>query len=897
MTSRNGAREGRYVAYYIIVMMLFLGCVALCAMFVSKNFLRQNERDAVLLADFKHRQNAEALNDFLYRASFALESAAMIVDYLIASGEPVEKIQEFMALEMKRASKQTDSLSGNVFGVVNGEFVHDGDWLPGDEYMPLRRPWYKDAVRTHGRVVVGKPFTSTNSAKPVISFSKSLLDEKNVVAFTLPLASLSRFIASRKEKVGDIWMVMDRDGLVIASSGEIRQGFDCLSSEAWGMDEEKLAREILLAGEKPFEFVYHKDKYMVFSMAVQNGWNMVSLVKKSQVFGHSRVILVQVLVVFGSIFIVIVVLCTITLINRIRVVRSVRRKSDFLDSVAKELRTPLNGILGMTRILLRDARDESVHDYVKNVQVASIGLLSVVHEVQEIAKIESGEFVLNPVQYELYSVLKDCFDTVSPRATAKNLHFSLECDPDIPSSLWGDEDRIRQIIVNLLTNAILYTELGEVRLIISYDVIPNQGEQRLDECINLKITVKDSGVGIRDENTDSILGLFQMMNEPKPAGTRFSLSLTKKLISMCGGEIIVKSRFGEGATYMVSIPQLVLNVEPMGDFATRYKNGSEKESLGSEMLFAPAARILAVDDAELNLKVIRGLLKETRVQIDTALNGSQCLDMVQVRHYDLILLDNMMPMMDGRETFERMKRLSVNLCKDTPVVIMIAGPVPVDKESYLSVGIADYIPKPLMEEDLLRALKWYLPKHLVLTREDLNMSPYEEMSAKNLEEETSALLATYDKVNGFYQVASSESEKKKKRELVGDLELDMVTPQSPNERLSVFEDVLDVKLGLGNCINDEEFFREMLSEFLLDDKRKELERAYDSGEWMNYQILVHALRGTARTIGAEELSRDAKSIEMACKEGKIDYVRKRHVELIASYANVLRKIREGLNAK
>lgn len=896
MISGKRAGEGRFVGYYIIAMMLVTCCIVLSAIFVIKNFVNKSERDAILLADYSQHQNADALNEFLIKGGIALESAALMVDHYLEVGATLDDIQKFMTYETKRASMNTDSLSGNVFGVVNGAFVHDGDWVPGGDYVPTRRLWYTEAVRAHGRVVLGKPFIGSRNSDYIISFSKSLRDRKNVIVYTLPLASIAKFVSSKKKDDGDSWMVMDKEGLIIASSGEVPQGFDCLSSAAWGMDEEKLAREVLLADEKPFEFTYHGKKTLVFSASVHDDWYMVNLVEKSRLFSDMYGIIVQVTVVFALLFVVLVVLCSVTLVNRIRVTRSIRKKSDFLESVARELRTPLNGILGMTRILLRDARDEGVRDYVKNVQVASIGLLSVVHEVQEIAKIESGELVLNQTQYDLYSVLKDCFDTVSPRATAKNLHFSLECDPDIPSSLWGDEDRIRQIVVNLLTNAILYTEVGEVRLIVEYDMIPGQGTHRLDECINLKITVKDTGIGIRDENTDSLFGLFKISYGQKPAGTRFSLNLTKQLIAMCGGEIMVKSRYGEGATYMVSIPQLVLNIEPMGDFATRYKSEMGKEIFGSETLYAPAARVLAVDDAELNLKVIRGLLKETRVQIDTALNGSQCLEMVQTKHYDLILLDNLMPMMDGRETYERMKRLPENLNKDTPVIIMIAGPVPVDKESYLSAGFADYIPKPLLEEDLIRALKWYLPKHLVLTREDLNVSPFDDVASKKMEEETSAILAAYDKANGFYQVAPSESEKKRTREIIDDLELNMVTTPRPDEKMSAFEDFLDVKMGLENCINDEDFYREMLYEFVAGDKRTEMEKLFAAEDWTNYQILVHGLRSSSFTIGAEEFSRNVKSVELACKDGLIDYVRKKHADIMESYGVIIQKIRKGLDS-
>lgn len=878
MTPKKVKGNNKYILYYIAAILAILGCVCAAA-FVSLRELSDMSRDDVIsLAELRTHQDAVALDSFMLQGKGALEMTALVVDHMMAVDASTEEIQQLLVSKTGLAAKNMDSLSGNFFGYVNGTFIHGNNWKPSEGFVPTRRPWYRDALRTHGKTVLGKPFAGSRIVDPIVSYSKTLSDKKSVITFTFPLISLNRFFTARKKGSSDIWLVMDKDGLVIISSGEIRQGFNCRSSEAWGMSEEKLAREIMMAMERPFDFSYKDRNYKVFSTVIQGGWYVVTLKDEYTLFEKSRKALVWGIFIYVVIFLLLFVLCTFTFWNRVRLARSTRERSGFLRSLGRELLTPLNGILGMSRILLRELRDDTQRDYVKNVQVASVNLLSVVNDIQEIAGIENGETSLNPSQYDLYSVLKECFDIVSPKATAKNLHFSLECDPEIPSSLWGDEDRIRQIIVNLLSNAILYTELGEVRLIVSYDVIPNQTGRLLDESINLKIMVKDSGMGVRDEAPGSLWGLFNFDESRNAVGSRFSLNLTKHLIAMCGGEIMVKSRFGEGSSYMVSIPQMVLNVEPMGDFASRYKNDISIARAKTEKLFAPGARILAVDDAELNLKVIRGMLKETRVQIDTALNGSQCLEMVRSKHYDLIFLDNLMPMMDGPETFDRMKRLVDSQNKDTPVIIFIAGLIPMEKESILNAGFADYIPKPLMEEDLLRALKWYLPKHLILTQEDLKANPSVMLPVKN----DNAPRPGSKKV----QVAAS-----------ADAELDMVTPMKPEERMSVFTEFLNVRSGLGYCMNDETFYREMLTEYVADDKRKELQNAFEKEDWPSYQIMVHTLKSTSLTIGADDLSAEAKSMEMACKENRIDFVKQNHDHMIASYATAVERIRKGLEEK
>jgi len=897
MDSRKALNKRRYVTAYIASMVAIVVLLVITANFMLMQMVDLSKKDATEIGRNVVRQDAEALKHFVTNGMFFLESAAQVVDHMIASDAPVNEIEQFLKSETALAAKNTDSLSGSVFGYINGTFIHGNGWRPSEGFVPTRRPWYRDAVRAHGRIVVGKPFTGSKNSASLISFSKSLRDNKNVLSFSFPLIAVNKFLGARFKDDDGSWMVMDKDGLVIASSGEIRQGLNCLSSDAWGMDEEKLAREILLTGEKPFDIILYGKRYMVFSSLVVDDWRVVQLRDYSSFFADANSVLFRGILVYVLLFVVLSLFCSLAFWRKICLDRSINTKSKLLESVARELLTPLNGIYGMTRILLREVRDEGHRDYVKDIQMTSVGLLSAVRDIKEISKIESEGLVLDPSQYDLFSVLKDCFDTVSPKATAKNLHFSLECDPDIPSSLWGDEARIRRIIVNLLSNSIMFTEVGEVRLIVGYDSVPSQNPYGLDEVVNLKITVKDSGLGARDENTEMFLGLFQMFEARRDESSRFSLDLTKQMIVACGGELVVKSRYGEGASYMATIPQLVLNVEPMGDFAYRYKNDPVKDKLGSEKLFAPGARILAVDDAELNLKVIRGLLKETRVQIDTALNGSQCLDLVRTKHYDLIMLDNLMPMMDGRETYERMKRLIDNQNKDTPVIILVAGILPADKDSYLSAGFTDYITKPLMEEDLIRALKWYLPKHLILTREDLMLAPIYGLSDKDTSspnKDDSVYLG--GGIHRFERPKPKNSGRVKVREIVGDLELDMVTMPKPEEKMKVFKEFLNVSMGMEFCVNDEGIYREMLEEFVNGDKRKEMERAYANAEWSDYQMLAHSVKSTANNIGAEDLSEEAKSLELACKEGYMSYVRQNHDRVMNVYAALIDNIRRGLEA-
>lgn len=385
---------------------------------------------------------------------------------------------------------------------------------------------------------------------------------------------------------------------------------------------------------------------------------------------------------------------------------------------------------------------------------------------------------------------------------------------------------------------------------------------KVENSVMLKIVVRDTGIGIHPEDMDAIFGAFQRVDQKKNRnieGTGLGLNLTKQLVLMNGGDITVRSHYGEGSTFIVSIPQLVLNVEPMGDFANKYKQAATTSNLPTDTLFAPNARVLVVDDVALNLKVFRGLLKDTKVKIDTAMNGAQCLELVKEKRYDIIFLDHMMPVMDGLETYERMKMMDTPN-SDTPVIMLTANAIVGAKESYLKSGFVDYLSKPVKEWDLIRMLRRYLPEGLVLTAEDL--------------------VGVDGKIPSVSKPESTPSP-------VQEAPL-MNAPANPMEALAKY---LNVKMGVEYCANDEGFYKEMLEEYTGGCKLAEIESAFENQDWKNYQIMVHALKSTSLTIGAEELSKEAKSLEFACKDSNFDFVRENHKRVMADYETMVANIK------
>lgn len=557
-------------------------------------------------------------------------------------------------------------------------------------------------------------------------------------------------------------------------------------------------------------------------------------------------------------------------------------KSQFLANMSHEIRTPINGILGMDTMLLKECKDANLKEYALNIQSAGQTLLSIINDILDISKIESGKMEIVPVEYDMFMVLNDCRNMVALRANEKSLDLRVEVDKTMPSGLMGDEIRVRQIINNLLSNAVKYTPNGSVTLRVTYERYDAENVQNNSDVrmVNVIIAVQDTGIGIRSEDIDKLFMTFQRLEEKRNRnieGTGLGLNLTKRLVDLMGGDIQVESEYGKGSTFIVTIPQIVKRSEPMGDFNERCNKASDVDIVRNRFK-APNATILVVDDVPMNLRVMGGLLKETQVQIETAYNGMEALERIKRRHYDVIFLDHMMPVMDGVETMSIMRTLSGYPNERTPVVMLTANADKQARDFYLQAGFSDYLSKPIREADLLDMLLKYLPQELVMIC-DVAKPVAEPKSLDDL----------YQKPGASVPLANSVVEDSKK-----DSEPMLSDNVNCSNDFSSLADTgfVDVGIGLGYCMNDEDFYREMLMEFAKTSKEAELNTALGEQDYENYRISVHALKSTSLTIGAVEFSSRAKAMEFACKEGRYDYVQMHHEELMAEYRNFLKVLDE-----
>ena len=517
-------------------------------------------------------------------------------------------------------------------------------------------------------------------------------------------------------------------------------------------------------------------------------------------------------------------------------------KSSFLANMSYEIRTPINAILGMNEMILREEKDPAIRGYAGNIQASGNSLLSIVSDVLDISKIESGKLEIIPVDYEVNSLISDCCNMAAGRAKAKELELLVECADNVPMKLCGDETHIRQIIMNLLTNAVKYTEKGTVKLIVSGSF--NDGG------FVLKVDVSDTGIGIAEENLPQLFTQFQrfdLQRNRNIEGTGLGLSIVKRLCDLMSGTITARSVLGSGSTFTVELPQKVVDSTPCGGVNLNYSAGAEHEYHHS--FEAPEAKILAVDDLPVNLLVIANLLKETRIKIDTAGSGRECLDKCSQQKYDLILMDHMMPEMDGVLTFEKLHGDKSSPNFETPVIMLTANALAGMREQYMDVGFADYVSKPVRGAKLEEAIRRNLPESLIKPA-----SP--EIPAEAVSTEPS----------GFADICGAVPE-------------------------------LNVNAALQYCCGSAELLNDLLHDFTENDHFSDLKAAFEEKRWEDYRRHAHSLKSTSLMIGLTGLSERARASELALKGGCTEFAELNHDSLIEEYSALLGKIKDYLKDK
>ena len=504
-------------------------------------------------------------------------------------------------------------------------------------------------------------------------------------------------------------------------------------------------------------------------------------------------------------------------------------KSAFLSNMSHEIRTPINAVLGMNEMILRECEDSNILAYSESIRIAGSTLLGLVNDILDFSKIEAGKIEIIPVEYDLSSVINDLVNMIQTRVDDKGLLLSLDFDKNVPKLLRGDEVRVKQIITNILTNAVKYTEKGSITFSIGYEKIEDE-----PDSVMIKVAVKDTGIGIKEEDINKLFIEFERIEEERNRnieGTGLGMSITRQLLNMMGSSLQVESVYGLGSKFYFSLKQQVVKWEDLGDYEASYHAMIKSQKKYKESFTAPTAEVLVVDDNAMNLMVFKSLLKRTKVKIEMAESGKEALTLAYDKKYDMIFLDHMMPEMDGIETLHEMKAQNKNPNLDTPTICLTANAISGARERYMEEGFDDYLTKPIDTEILEKMLIEYLPKDKIEAPEP-DENDDDDIKYKGIKDK-------------FNELNSSG--------------------------------LIDVEKGLKNSGSYESYIP-LLKIFLtsLDEKSKEIDGYFVSEDYNNYTIKVHALKSSARIIGAVDFGENAQKLEDAGKRGDYDYIRSHH---------------------
>ncbi len=521
-------------------------------------------------------------------------------------------------------------------------------------------------------------------------------------------------------------------------------------------------------------------------------------------------------------------------------------KSDFLANMSHEIRTPINAVIGMNEMILRENEDETVEEYAQNIKRASNMLLELVNEILDFSKIESGQLELVEDKYYLANIIQDEKLLLDTRIGGRPIEIQIEVDPKIPSVLHGDEIRLKQILTNLLSNAAKYTEKGTITLKVFFQWIN-------DERISLCFQIKDTGVGIKEEDLPTLFDEFRrldMNRNRNVEGSGLGLNIVKRLVYLMQGNISVDSVYGKGSTFTVFLPQKVIDKAPIGDYEKSIRKTRKERENAESHFTAPEAKVLVVDDNAMNLTLVKALLKRTKIEVDTASSGKECLHLTRQKKYHIIMMDHMMPGMDGVETLHKIRSEIGNSNRDTIVFALTANAIAGSREMYLEYGFDDYCSKPIQVAKLDEMLINYLPPELIHIEHNHRT---EKEDAKE---------------------ASETMQEKQRGEILA----------------------IDREMGLSYCMDMEELYMEVLEEFCnqMEIYLPQLDTYYTEGNWADYAVVAHAIKSNARTIGAHTSPDLSFKHECAGKTEDISFIREEYEEYIELLKAMVKNIKEML---
>ncbi|MCR5339415.1 MAG: response regulator, partial [Lachnospiraceae bacterium] len=669
------------------------------------------------------------LKSYLEKTETTLWVAADTVYHMMSRGDSHERICEYITSETDIQAKENDENYTGIYGYINGEYLDGLGWVPPEDYDPQQRDWYLLGMKNKGKITIVPPYVDAQTGGVVITICKSLDDGQSVVSLDVTMNHIQEIVEDVTLKGKGYALVFNDDGTIVAHSDKELSGTKCV--DLLGAENYET---ILSKHDDMFHIKVNGQKYTVFVNDVMEQWYSMIMVPDAELLSDIKIQMVVVLAVYLVIFFLIGFFYYAGYRNEQVMSRKVeeyrvsrqrqeyearmlklekrsadeanKAKSSFLADMSHEIRTPINAVLGMNEMILRESGELQIKEYAKNIQSSGRALLALINSILDFSKIEDGKMEIVPAEYQTRAMLQYLVASISQRAKNKGLNFVLKVDEKLPRVMLGDDMRITQIIMNLLTNAVKYTREGSVTLSVTQ-------AGRDGGNIDLRVEVADTGIGIREEDMPKLYQSFERLDMEKNRnieGTGLGMAIVTRLLNMMDSKLDLESEYGKGSVFSFVIRQQIIDPAPIGKVESGLEGNLEiaSEETYQESFRAPDAKVLVVDDTSMNLIVVKSLLKKTLIQIDTADNGQDAVRLAGQKAYDIILMDQRMPGMDGSQALGKIREIcKANL--ETPVICLTADAISGARERYIAEGFTDYLTKPVDGDALERMMLRYLP--------------------------------------------------------------------------------------------------------------------------------------------------------------------------------------------
>ena len=747
-------------------------------------------------------------------------------------------------------------------------------WKPDSDWHVDERQWYIDTMAAKDKWSISAPYYDEQTGFYCLTISEQIFDVKT--GEFLGIFGIDFYMDKLVNILGDSYSNYGYAFLADAQGDIINHPYGLYQMS---VDNKKNVSEMIYgtaaSDGKTVELIRDYDNVYKLLVAKRNeasGFTVFEVTSVWKIYGS--------LIVFALVCSAAILICTVMIYRllsdliswqdevNIRMeeaaetaIAAGQAKSRFLAQMSHEIRTPINAVLGMNEMILREAVDRDILDYSENIQTAGRTLLALINSILDFSKIEDGKMEIIPVRYDTAPMINNLVNSISERARKKELTLEVNADKSLPCALIGDDVRITQVIMNLLTNAVKYTERGTVTLTMRLDGIEGDNAR-------IFVEVRDTGIGIKQEDMDKLFESFSRLDEQRNhsiEGTGLGMSIVTRLLSMMDSKLNVSSVYGEGSVFSFTIMQSIADSTPMGDLSNTVRRERDKE----ERPRWNGKRVLVTDDNEMNRKVAKNLLKIFGITAELSASGEDTLRAMGRNKYDLVFLDHMMPGMDGIEALQEAKNRG--LCDDTPMIALTANAVTGAKEHYLEAGFDDYLSKPIE----INELESKLIKFLGEPEDDTD-----DIMEFAAEDDDIIEFAADDEVIEF----SAEP-----AEIKDTVKSDIMT------RLETAG--INSREGLGYCADDIGFYTQMLSDYAdsAENKLSALETAYSEQDIKSYRINVHSMKSNSRTLGIDDVSDMALELENAARQEDTDFISTHHKEFTEKYRMKAAQVRALLD--